>query len=252
MSNADKKVTVGNVAAFFRELKTLFMEKESYQSLRNNMGLGDTLDKLPVENMAITIVDDAEAYAEYGAADGYVLSPLAAQGLGMTSTGGSASFSGIAETYVSSNSGNYQNLTLTCEQVSSSGIGIASTGEITILSSGMYRFKPTLYSVYASTLDNSTSGCTGVIQTQVTLFPSTTTSFTLASHAQREGYDASYVMDATEIFLVEGTVVPAPTFGATKARYSAAGSFQASGSGTSVTIAADGFDFAFEVVRIAS
>ncbi len=49
MSNADKKATVGNMKAFYRKLKTLFMEKESYQSLRKNMGLGDTLGPLGVE-----------------------------------------------------------------------------------------------------------------------------------------------------------------------------------------------------------
>lgn len=49
MSNADKKVTVGNIKAFLRELRKIFMPLTTPQELRAAMGLGDTLGPLEEE-----------------------------------------------------------------------------------------------------------------------------------------------------------------------------------------------------------
>ena len=50
MSNAGKKVTVGNIAAFYQKLKERFMPLYTPQELRAAMGLGDTLGPLGVEH----------------------------------------------------------------------------------------------------------------------------------------------------------------------------------------------------------
>lgn len=49
MSSADKKVTVGNIRAFYRKLASKFMPLTTPQELRAAMGLGDTLGPLAVE-----------------------------------------------------------------------------------------------------------------------------------------------------------------------------------------------------------
>ena len=49
MSNADKRATVGNIAALYQKLKEKFMPYSTPQELRSAMGLGDTLGPLGVE-----------------------------------------------------------------------------------------------------------------------------------------------------------------------------------------------------------
>ena len=118
----------------------------------------------------------------------------------------------------------------------------------------MCRLTPAL-SISMSSLGCSTSGCTGVALFKVTLTPSTVSSIEIASARIPEGgssYSESVVESPVEVFLVAGTVIPAPTFGASMARYSAAGTHQISGSGTSATIAEDGLTFSLEIVRIAA
>ena len=106
-----------------------------------------------------------------------------------------------------------------------------------------------------SSLECSTSGCTGVALFKVTLTPSTVSSIEIASARIPESgssYSESVVEGPVEVFLVAGTTIPAPTFGASRARYNAAGTCQSSGSGTTASIAEDGLTFSLEIVRIAA
>ena len=65
MGNSDKKVTIGNIKAFFDALKTRFMPLQTPQELRSAMGLGDTLGPLGVEYGGTGKADLEDAVSPY-------------------------------------------------------------------------------------------------------------------------------------------------------------------------------------------